>query len=363
MEHIHALHAGDAVGADLFLIGQHADGGVHRVFGLDFCHQCGISVHPVIVAVAAHHGAVKAHVPGLVGGHHLDLGTGEVPLGDAVLFVQQHQGVELDGFLDVGVLHGIGADEDVQLFCLDALAELAVVLLGTQMGQQVGDAEHGVALILTHAHRNAGTVCTGEHAVDGQRHGAPLILADTAVVVGLEIAEMVGLVQRIRAQVQPGAVDVGNDQTEALFKRSLSDGSGHHRLVLLHKVDLLAGGIGLFRLELLVAGFQQHFFADGNRFALGFGGVQKRLVALSKGCGFLLDAGALVGSILRLIKQLFGSLLCGKFFAHFSYLLSASCIDALIFRIAESDLFYVVVHLAVREALQGLAVCGVLFHL
>ena len=174
---------------------------------------------------------------------------------------------------------------------------------------------------------------------------------------------MIGLVQRIRAQVQPGAVDVGNDQPEALFKRSLADGSGHHRLVFLHKVDLLAGGIGLFRLKFFVAGFQQHFFADGSRFALGFGGVQKRLVALSKGCGFLLDAGALVGSILRLIKQLFGSLLCGKFFAHFSYLLSASCIDALIFRIAESDLFYVVVHLAVREALQGLAVCGVLFHL
>ena len=35
VEHIHALHAGHAVGADLFLIGQHADGGVHGILGLD----------------------------------------------------------------------------------------------------------------------------------------------------------------------------------------------------------------------------------------------------------------------------------------------------------------------------------------
>ncbi len=32
VEHIHALHAGDAVRADLLFIGQDADSGVHRVF-------------------------------------------------------------------------------------------------------------------------------------------------------------------------------------------------------------------------------------------------------------------------------------------------------------------------------------------
>ena len=191
MEHIHALHAGHTVGADLFLIGQHADGGVHRIFHLDLGHKGGVCVHTVIVTVAAHHRAVKAHVPGLMGGHHLDLSAGEVPLGDAVLFVQQHQGVQLDGLLDVGILHSVGADEHVQLFGLDALAELAVVLLGTQMGQQVGDAEHGVVLVLTHCKGHAGAIGTGEHAVDGQRHGAPLVLADAAVIVGLEVAEVV----------------------------------------------------------------------------------------------------------------------------------------------------------------------------
>ena len=363
VEYIHALHAGHTVGADLFLIGQHADGGVHRIFRLDLGHKGGVCVHTVIVTVAAHHGAVKAHVPGLVGGHHLDLGAGEVPLGDAVLFVQQHQGVQLDGLLDVGILYSVGADEHVQLLGLDALAELAVVLLGTQMGQQVGDAEHGVILVLTHCKGHAGAISTGEHAVDGQRHGAPLVLADAAVIVGLEVAEVVCFVQRVRAQVQTGAVDVGDHQTEALLKRFPADGSGHHRLVLLHKVDLLAGGIGLFRLKLFVTGLQQQLFAGGGSFALGLGSVQEGFVAFGKGCSLLLHVGSLVGSVLRLVKQLFGSLLCGKFLAHVPYLLSAFCIDTLIPRIAGSDLFYVMVHLVIGKALQRFAVCGVLFHL
>ena len=181
--------------------------------------------------------------------------------------------------------------------------------------------------------------------------------------MGLEVAEVVCFVQRVRAQVQTGAVDVGDHQTEALLKRFPADGSGHHRLVLLHKVDLLAGGIGLFRLKLFVTGLQQQLFAGGGSFALGLGSVQEGFVAFGKGCSLLLHVGALVGGLLRLVKQLFGSLLCGKFLAHVPYLLSAFCIDTLIPRIAGSDLFYVVVHLAVREALQGLAVCGVLFHL
>ena len=181
--------------------------------------------------------------------------------------------------------------------------------------------------------------------------------------MGLEVAEVVCFVQRVRAQVQTGAVDVGDHQTEALLKRFPADGSGHHRLVLLHKVDLLAGGIGLFRLKLFVTGLQQQLFAGCGSFALGLGSVQEGFVAFGKGCSLLLHVGALVGGVLRLVKQLFGSLLCGKFLAHVPYLLSAFCIDTLIPRIAGSDLFYVVVHLVIGKTLQRFAVCGVLFHL
>ena len=58
--------------------------------------------------------------------------------------------------------------------------------------------------------------------------------------MGLEVAEVVCFVQRVRAQVQTGSVDVGDHQTEALLKRFPADGSGHHRLVLLHKAVVAA---------------------------------------------------------------------------------------------------------------------------
>ena len=181
--------------------------------------------------------------------------------------------------------------------------------------------------------------------------------------MGLEVAQVVGLIQGVRAQVQTGAVDVGDHQTEALLKGLLTDGSRHDGLVLLDEVDLLTGCIGLFRLKLFVTGLQQQLFAGGGSFALGLGSVQEGFVAFGKCCSLLLHVGALVGGVLRLVKQLFGSLLCGKFLAHVPYLLSAFCIDALIPRIAGSDLFYVMVHLVIGKALQRFAVCGVLFHL
>ena len=184
------------------------------------------------------------------------------------------------------------------------------------MGQQVSDAEHRVVLVLTDADRHAGTVGTGEHAVDGQRHGAPLILAQTTIIVGLEVAEVVGLIQRVRAQVQPGAVDMGDHQAEALLKGFLADGGRNHGLVLLHKIDLLTGSIDLFRFKLLVTGFQQQLFAGGGRFAFGLGRVQKCLVALGKGGSFFLHVRVFIGGVLRLVQQLFSRLFCGEFLAH-----------------------------------------------
>ena len=366
VEHIHALHTGHAVGANLFLIGQHADGGVHGILGLDLGQQCGVSIHAVIVAVGTDHGAVKAHVACLGSGHHLDLGAGEVALGDAVLLVQQDEGVQLDSLFDVLFFHDVRADEHVQLLALNALAELALVLLGTQMGQQVGDAEHGIVLVLTDGKVDAGAVGTGKHAVDGQRDGSPLVLAHAAIVVGAEVAHVVRLVQGVGTQVQTGAVDVGDDQTEALLIGLLADGSRHNGFVLLNEVDLLAGGVGLFGLKSLVAGSQQHLLADNGSLALGLGAVHKFLVALGKGSSLFLYICLLVGSVLRGVEQLFGVLFCSKFLAHDFLLLnflSLTCVQTLIGLVAGGDLVDVVVHLVIREALQGFPVCRVFFHL
>ena len=316
MEGIHALHTGHTIGTDLFLIGEDANGGVGRGLGLDLSHQCGVSVHTVIVAVAAHHGAVKTDVTALVSRGDLDLGPHELLLGDAVLLVEEDHGVQLDGFLDVLILHRIGTDEDVQLLGLDAVLQGAGVLLGAQMGQQVGDAEDGVALVLADADGDGGAVVAGEDAVDGQRHGAPLILADAAVVMGLEVAQVVGLIQRGRAQVQTGAVGMRDDQTEAVLKAAGADGGSHDGLLELDEVDLIAGLVGLFGVELHVAGILEHLLALGGDFALGLAVVEELLVALGKSVCLLLDVCILVGDVSRLIEQLFGQLLGRSFFCH-----------------------------------------------
>ena len=184
------------------------------------------------------------------------------------------------------------------------------------MGQQVGDAEDGVVLILAHVHGDGGAVSAGEHAVDGQRHGTPLILADAAVVVGLEVAEVVGLVQRGRAQVQTGAVGVSDDQMEAVLEAAGADGGSHDGLAQLAEVDLVAGGVGLLRVELLVACVLEHLLALSGHLALGLACVEEFLVALSECVGLLLDGGGLVADVSGLKQQLFSQLLVRSFFCH-----------------------------------------------
>ena len=184
------------------------------------------------------------------------------------------------------------------------------------MGQQVGDAEDGIVLILAHTDGDGGAILTGEHAVDGQRNGAPLILADTTVVMGLEVAQVVRLIQRGGTQVQTRAVGVGNDQMEAILKALGTDGGSHHSLVVLDKVDLVAGLVGLFRVELLVACILEHLLALGGDLALGLACIQELLVALGKVVGLLLHVSVLIGDVSRLIEQLFSQLLVRSFFCH-----------------------------------------------
>ena len=184
------------------------------------------------------------------------------------------------------------------------------------MRQQVRDAEDGIRLVLAHIHADGGAVGTGEHAVDGQRHGAPLILADAAIVVGLEIAEMVGLVQRVGAQIQAGAVGVGNDQMEALLIGTGANGGSHDSLVQLDEVDLITGGVSLFGVKQLVASVLQHLLALSGHLALGLAVIEELAVALCKIGGCLFDICGFVRRVSGGIEQLFGQLLGRSFFCH-----------------------------------------------
>ena len=186
------------------------------------------------------------------------------------------------------------------------------------MRQQVGDAEHRIPCVLAHLQGDGGTVGPGEHAVDGQRHGDPLVLADAAVVVGLEVAEVGSLIQRVGPDVQPGAVDVGDDQVEALLHRAGADGAAEHCLALVDPVDLVAGSVLLAVIVQLVARFLQGLLGVDSHFPLGLAAGQEILVALTKSGGSLTHLGVLVALVGGLVQQLFGFLLCGSQFFHFN---------------------------------------------
>ena len=107
-----------------------------------------------------------------------------------------------------------------------------------------------------------------------------------------------------------------DDQTETVLKAAGADGGSHDSLLELDKVDLIAGLVGLFGVELHVAGILEHLLALGGDFALGLAVVEELLVALGKSVCLLLDVCILVGDVSRLIEQLFGQLLGRSFFCH-----------------------------------------------
>lgn len=108
------LHAGHALGADLLLVGEDADGGLLRRFELQDGRELGVGADAVVMAVGADHAAVKAQVPRVGGRDGLKLSGDEILLHDAVFLVQDAHDGKLDAVRAVVVGLGPAADEDVE---------------------------------------------------------------------------------------------------------------------------------------------------------------------------------------------------------------------------------------------------------
>ena len=65
------------------------------------------------------------------------------------------------------------------------------------MGQQIGHAENRIPFLLADADLHLLPVLLHDHAVHGKRDGPPLVLADSTVVVGLEVGNVLLLVNRV----------------------------------------------------------------------------------------------------------------------------------------------------------------------
>ena len=113
------------------------------------------------------------------------------------------------------------------------------------MGQKVGDDQLGIALVSANVHGDGSAVCHRRHAVQLHGDGHPLILADTAIVMGLEIGQLAVLIQRIRLQIQPGGVDVGSRDLRALRDGLAADMGQQHALAPVADIHLVPGAQGL----------------------------------------------------------------------------------------------------------------------
>ena len=242
----------------------------------------GVGADAVIVAVAADEAAVQTDLGGHGGRDHLQLGGVEVVLGDAVLGVETLHDLELHPLGVLLIPHRAAAQEDVQGFAGDGLAQGLLALLSAQVGQQVGDDELGLVALAQH-HRDDGAVLQSQDAVHLQRDGDPLVLADTAVVVGLEVGHLSLLIEGVGLQVQAGGVDVAGHDVAALGEALLTDDGQHHALAPVAGVDLVACVEGHAPLELHETGLLGQLHGLGGALPLDFAVVQEVAVGLAVG--------------------------------------------------------------------------------
>ena len=107
------------------------------------------------------------------------------------------------------------------------------------MGQQIGDDKTRILRVAAddHVHRLAGL--ERHDAVQLQRDRDPLVLLDAAVIVRLEIAQLVRLIHRDLLEVETRGVDVRPRDDTALAQRFLADHGQHQCLSAVILIDLV----------------------------------------------------------------------------------------------------------------------------
>ena len=257
------------------------------------------------MAVSAQQSAVKADVGGVEGGDRLDLGGDEVSLGDAVLLVENLHHRQLHPAVALVVLQGAAAHHQVQALGGNGLAQGLLGLVRTQVGQQIVDGELRIAGVAAHGHIHHRAVLEHHHAPQLQGDGHPLVLADAAIVVGLEEGDLAVLIEGGGLQVQTGGVDVGSHNGHALVQGGRADDSQVDAAAPVDPVDLHAGN----QLHTPLQGHKTGSFNElrgvVHTGALGLALIQVDLVALAViKNGVLGGLVHLVPAVLLLVEQL-----------------------------------------------------------
>ena len=315
-----ALHARVALGADLLLVRQDDHGGVDGIIGAEQSGDGGVGADAVIVTVRADEGAIQTHVAGLAGGNGGQIRGEKILLGDAVLLVEQSQHVQTDGIAALKTGVGTGAHQQVQTLGGEGGAQRLGGLILGQMGEQIVDVDDGVGGILTDADVDHGAVLLHHHAVESQGNRHPLVLADTAVVVGLEEGHAAVLVERGLLDVDAGHVHVGGHDADTVVDGLATDTEqvqvAAAVVVVVFPADLQGHTQCVGNVALLFG----HLDGHGHGLPLGLGGIQVGHVAGSIIVSGL--DGGLVGLLVEvglLIAQLGFQLTCGDLVRHDVY--------------------------------------------
>ena len=263
------------------------------------------------MAVGADEAAVEAKVTGVRRRDSLEFGGYEIFLHDAVFLMQDAHDGELHAVGTVVVRLGPAADEDIERFRRNGLVQRLFALLAAQMRQQVVDDELRVFGIRADLDIDFASVRADDLAVQLQRDRDPLILADAAVVVRLDVGQLRVLIQRIGLEVQTRRVGVGCADVHALGKWLFADHSQQDGLAAVDGVDLVARLEGHAGGQLAEARLFGQLHSGHDAFALGLRAVEERFIVLAVGQhrGLVLF-GETVAAVLGLIEQRLSFLFC-----------------------------------------------------
>jgi len=87
MKHKIRIQSRVSGGSDLLLVSQNSHRGVDRLLCVYLSCKGRIRANPVILPVSAYHTGVKAHIPGLYSGNHLNLSAEEILFRNSVFLV------------------------------------------------------------------------------------------------------------------------------------------------------------------------------------------------------------------------------------------------------------------------------------
>ena len=272
------LHTGSTHTADLLLIHKEGSRRVKGFFRFQKRLQGGIHANPVIMSISADKASVEAHIPGASGRDNFQLCSSKIIGLNAVFFCQNCEDV-----LHSAALSGQTATEQIQFLALQAFLQSAVHLLFGQVLGHITDVEDRILWFLTQRDLLQRSVLSGNHTVDCKRQGAPLVLLDAAVIVGLQQCQSLIFIKGVGLQVQPGRIRVGSHKVDTGLRLLLSDNKQSQSLVHPVEIHLVSAiQLSLDLHQILKTGRFRSGNHTGHGFPLCFCRIQKRFIILTK---------------------------------------------------------------------------------